>query len=189
MNSSRLRHDLRTPLNHIVGYCQLLLEEAEAEAQGPGAAWVQPVQRVSELARQLSKILETLVSSTSPPDLDKLRGALKQPVQEISEALRSIHLSEDSAQSADVRRLLQATGKLSHFIGTGSLAQTTASSEPDTYQEVLTTLDHLLVVDDDHANRDLLGRMLTRLNYRVSTAADGAEGLDLLNKNDFDLVL
>ncbi len=28
---SALRHDLRTPVNHIVGYCELLLEESGAD--------------------------------------------------------------------------------------------------------------------------------------------------------------
>ena len=40
--ASRLRHDLRTPINHIVGYAELLIEDAEdrglAERSAPLAA-------------------------------------------------------------------------------------------------------------------------------------------------------
>ena len=48
---------------------------------------------------------------------------------------------------------------------------------------------HLLVVDDDPANLDLLSRRLTRQGYEITTAAGGQEALDLLNQQDFDLLI
>jgi sigma-B regulation protein RsbU (phosphoserine phosphatase) len=48
----------------------------------------------------------------------------------------------------------------------------------------------LLVVDDDEANRAMLGRRLAREGYtRVLTAADGAEALTVLRARAIDLVL
>jgi DNA-binding response OmpR family regulator len=47
----------------------------------------------------------------------------------------------------------------------------------------------LLVVDDDPANLDLLSRRLTRQGYEITTAAGGQEALDLLNQQNFDLVI
>jgi class 3 adenylate cyclase/CheY-like chemotaxis protein len=47
----------------------------------------------------------------------------------------------------------------------------------------------LLIVDDDQDNRDLLARRLQRLGYQVAVAANGLEGLELIQARKFDLVL
>lgn len=47
----------------------------------------------------------------------------------------------------------------------------------------------LLVVDDEEANRDMLSRRLKRAGYMVELAADGASAQDLLQRQEFDLVL
>ncbi|HKM74292.1 MAG TPA: adenylate/guanylate cyclase domain-containing protein, partial [Stellaceae bacterium] len=48
---------------------------------------------------------------------------------------------------------------------------------------------HILVVDDNAANRDLLARRLVREGYRVSAAESGASALALTAAEGFDLVL
>jgi len=47
----------------------------------------------------------------------------------------------------------------------------------------------LLVVDDNEMNRDLLSRRLERQGYRVTCAVDGLQALELLDQEDFSLVL
>lgn len=47
----------------------------------------------------------------------------------------------------------------------------------------------VLVIDDDLAIRVLLDAVLRRLNFTVDLAEDGGVGLDLLRKNDYQLVL
>ena len=47
----------------------------------------------------------------------------------------------------------------------------------------------VLVVDDNEMNRDMLVRRLEPLGYQVSTARDGAEAMDVLMQDPFDLVL
>ena len=47
----------------------------------------------------------------------------------------------------------------------------------------------LLVVDDNEMNRDMLVRRLKPLGYRVDTACDGGEALDMLRNGSYDLVL
>lgn len=48
---------------------------------------------------------------------------------------------------------------------------------------------HLLVVDDEEINRDLLSRRLERKGYLVTTAIDGKEALDKIAAQHFDMVL
>jgi adenylate cyclase len=47
----------------------------------------------------------------------------------------------------------------------------------------------VLVVEDDALNRKLLAKRLERQGHRVSVAADGRTGLDLLRSEPFDIVL
>ena len=48
---------------------------------------------------------------------------------------------------------------------------------------------HILIVDDNPTNRDLLSRMLERENYQSTQAANGQEALTLLQKENFDAML
>lgn len=48
---------------------------------------------------------------------------------------------------------------------------------------------HLLVVDDEEINRDLLSRRLERKGYLVTTAVDGQEALEKIEAQHFDMVL
>jgi adenylate cyclase len=48
---------------------------------------------------------------------------------------------------------------------------------------------HVLVVDDNASNRDVLARRLTREGHRAVTAANGTLALELASKHDFDLIL
>lgn len=48
---------------------------------------------------------------------------------------------------------------------------------------------HVLVVDDNEDNRDMLARRLTRQGHLVSVASDGQQALQLMHEQRFDLVL
>ena len=48
---------------------------------------------------------------------------------------------------------------------------------------------HILVVDDDDTIRTLVSDMLNQMGLEVSSAENGAKGMDLFLKNRFDLVI
>ena len=48
---------------------------------------------------------------------------------------------------------------------------------------------HLLLVDDESANRELLGRQLRRAGFDVSEAESGRAALSMIARHEFDLVL
>ncbi len=48
---------------------------------------------------------------------------------------------------------------------------------------------HLLVVDDNELNRDMLSRRLERKGYTVDIAEDGYKALELIDQNTYDLIL
>lgn len=47
----------------------------------------------------------------------------------------------------------------------------------------------ILVVDDTESNRDVLSRRLTRQGYTVNSATGGAEALEMIENNEYDIVL
>ena len=44
-------------------------------------------------------------------------------------------------------------------------------------------MEHILVIDDDAAIRELLSKILSHSGYQVTVAQDGEEGIELLKKN------
>ena len=48
---------------------------------------------------------------------------------------------------------------------------------------------HVLIVDDDEANRDILTRTLARQGYKTDSAETGEEALRMLRHGGYDLVL
>ena len=50
-------------------------------------------------------------------------------------------------------------------------------------------VSRILVVDDNVSNRDVLERRLVREGHQVTTAVSGASALELVGKQDFDLIL
>jgi two-component system sensor histidine kinase BarA len=48
---------------------------------------------------------------------------------------------------------------------------------------------HVLVVEDDRVNQEIVCAMLRHAGYRTTTADDGAQALALMSCNDYDLVL
>ena len=48
---------------------------------------------------------------------------------------------------------------------------------------------HVLLVDDEEIVHETVGRFLKNLGHKVESAHDGLEGLDLIEKNDYNLAL
>jgi diguanylate cyclase (GGDEF)-like protein len=62
--------------------------------------------------------------------------------------------------------------------------------EDDEMNRLITTPGRkLLIVDDEELNRDVLGRRLELHGYHVALADNGAQALDLVERQTFDLVL
>ncbi len=190
IQTQRLRHDLRTPVNHLLGYSQLLIEDAQESGSCNGLACFEQIAGLGkDILRQIEVSLPSHETDATEQRLTELRENLKPRLEQILENLGGLSLDQSSPQFADVQRLLLATDRLSRFVRTGSLDAPATVTPPAIPAETDATADHLLVVDDDPANRDLLARMLQKLNYRVSVAASGAEAIELAGRHQYDLVL
>jgi CheY-like chemotaxis protein len=194
-----LRHDLRTPINHIVGYAQMLLEDIPDTDQAVHRAALEQTLVVAKGALDL--INSTLAGSANgiaTGELISLYDALREPQKRIVDSVAPLLASTAASEEelvGDLRRILTAAEKLvpeegaeagesgpdaDTHAGTG-LADETEGSE--------TGPARVLVVDDVEANRDLLRRRLEREGHAVECAENGGRALETIRKRPFDLVL
>ena len=102
-------------------------------------------------------------------DLQKIQKAARNLLETIS-----THLSPDS------------TGKIDSKLQPPAQAKT---DKPVPRRDTPPGVGHLLVVDDNEMNRDMLSRKLEREGFSVDVAADGRQALEVIRKTPFDLVL
>ena len=149
---SDIRHKLRTPLNHIIGYSEMLQEEA-GELQ-----------------------LQNIVG-----DLNKIHTAGKQLLLMINDlldpAVFPVAPEQPSSTAANPAVLFRD----------GQTQKPLRPSDDDS--RVRNRSSRLLVVDDNEGNRDMLSRRLRSDGYRVDTAEDGRQALEMIKSQPVDLVL
>jgi adenylate cyclase len=203
-----LRHDLRTPMNAVLGYGGVLVIEAEELGIAP---LVPDIQRLHTAAKKLLEQIDHLLPSgpeAADVDADTIRGRLHQAllpataalVEQSQQLLAKAGSSERA--SADLERQLGAARKLLALVQQLALPRAEATSERAGFERVFSRLrpssepasaalhaGTVLVVDDNAMNRDLLTRQLVREGYSVFTAASGKEALEKLRLHDFDLIL
>jgi EAL domain-containing protein (putative c-di-GMP-specific phosphodiesterase class I) len=64
-----------------------------------------------------------------------------------------------------------------------------AAADPTANTQPACALGRILVVDDETGQRRVLGQLLGRAGYRVTTAANGVEAVTLLERDRFDAIL
>jgi DNA-binding response OmpR family regulator len=213
---------LRTPVNAIIGYSELLLEEEGAAEQEDFCAGLRQLQ---SLGKQLQELIGEVLGSTrldADPHLDLAAVAAEaqsrlQPVCQLTCDIAAALLAgavspELQGFSGDLHKILTAARQLFDLLadpfGGKAAGATAAASEPLRSPAPLTNepraatdrmeefdalferlIGHVLVVDDQRANRDMLARGLLRQGHHFALARDGRQALDMLASGAFDLVL
>ena len=194
------RHELRTPLGHIIGYSEMVLEEVE---EGAEAALVEPLRRLHQQARQLlgrvNEILAAPSADATPVALGALLAQLVAPAETLTAATEAARRAASPAARDDLRadldKMAAAGSHLVDLLTHGEFVppETATAGRPDTAVPGRPAAGPdagvILVVDDNASNRELLERRLAREGHQVHTAADGGEALAALAKRPVDLVL
>jgi CheY-like chemotaxis protein len=207
---AQMRHDMRTPVNAIIGYAQLLLEEHE-DALNTEAR--RDLERVIDAGHLLLRIVtETLDEMGQRADdvairAARMRHALHTPLTTVQGmAYLLIEAHHGNPICDDLRRIDDAAISLAKIsdrlermyslrVGAGQDVEANergASAAP----ESLTSSDgagsrrgSILVVDDEEINRTLLMRRLTHHGHVVFTANSGEAGLAVAARESIDLIL
>ena len=212
-----IRHELRTPINAIIGYSEMLLEDAQDQGDAEMTEGLTSILgRGRELAGLVDAILGAERVEAEQRDLQsyaaQVRADMETPLRAvIGTAENLVQRSHGTVTllTPDLNRVLAAARKLldlSSDIGAitegthaqpAHLAQATSIAE-----DVLSKLrsvagdapspdrqGHLLIVDDSPINRDLLARQLAHKGYMITTAENGRQALERMSEEGFDLVL
>jgi signal transduction histidine kinase len=121
-----VKHELRTPINHIIGYSEMLLEDL---ASGSDAAARSAVQVVLDTGRQMLAVVNAEVggvgdaeSLVSAEMLVSLRLAVRSGIDRVlAQHLEETGPARSVTFSADIRKILAATRRLAEFAHTGRI--------------------------------------------------------------------
>jgi CheY-like chemotaxis protein len=197
---SELRHELRTPVNHIVGYCEMLLEDAvEADRTEHQVALEDTLGVARDVLNLINTGLPPSEDEVPRRSLIELVESLREPQRRIVNIMTSLLDSGAPTEESfadDVRRIIGAAeqlvgiepGKSTSATGDGTNGGGSPSSEAAEV-EATGSQARVLVVDDNEDNRAILERRLIRQGYAVECAENGSRALAMLAARPFDLVL
>ncbi len=196
-------HNLRTPLNQIIGFSEMLVEIAEEEGHHD---LIQGLDSMREAGTELADLFsddqlfatETRAGSDYWPLTDAVRTAISRIVGFVEVVLAEAPSPRLEGYRADLLKirtaarhfveLVQSSSLLIH-LGTARHWDTASSVAPALPGASDQTGSRVLVVDDENLNREVLCRRLQREGYRPTGAASGPEALKLIRKEQFDAIL
>lgn len=211
-----LRHDLKNPVGQIIGYSEMIEEDLEGE-QGVTELTADLVNVRKAGERLLEQINSTLVKTTSSGNgidpafaqyqlrlqLNEVTGYAEMLEEALIETGREELLSDlhkigtasrnflDILESRITSELLDVTDECV------SLETDTVAAEVQGGEAIPSTKDDtglgdhgdILVIDDDHGNREMLKRRLEKQGYKVEVAESGRDALTSLENVHKDLIL
>ena len=121
---AELRHDLRTPVNHIVGYAEMLAEDATGpELAGRRAHLEETIAAAREILALIASMLGSNHADVSASDVARLYEALRKPRHRIVSAVSAVLGAPDAQNNAslaeDLGRVLAAAGLLGPLLAVG----------------------------------------------------------------------
>lgn len=115
MNDTKsLKHEFRTPVNHIIGYSALLREAAEDQGNELLGGFASDIQALgAELNRTADRTLLFTDHSLQTEDIHTIREAVAPLISRIEERLASCFKSaQEDSEIADLQRIKNAVARL-----------------------------------------------------------------------------
>jgi sigma-B regulation protein RsbU (phosphoserine phosphatase) len=214
---AHLRHELRTPINAILGYSEMLLEDLEATETDNQI--LEDLSRIHHCGDELLILINTFLNpeqlNSEYSDLQtiitnpSLQIELQKPTQQVINYCQQLLNKANIESSDDLDKICAAARRLSLAIqdivnlcqelqlSTTRVLTTDSTSDRKQLVTTIETIeqqldrnqDTILIVDDSQTNRDLLSRQIQAQGYHAITAADGRHALELIQTGKVDLML
>lgn len=213
---AHLRQEFIAPAAAIVGYTEILLEDAKHLALD---AYLPDLERIRSAGSALHALLQSVLAyehtdDTVIFDQSKLRHDLRTPINAIKGYGEM--LVEDAAAGshdvllADLDKLLSAADGMLKRIdalvdfrgdsaeGTGLRPHAGIGGVIEAVKAIRTVgsgpvgpnvRGRILIVDDNPSNRELLGRQLMRAGHTIADVDGGHAALSKIESESFDLIL
>lgn len=214
---AHLRHELRTPVNHIIGYSEVLIEDAWDRHL---EAYVEYFEKMKEQGREILEAIQGGLSDVSgtigEERLEEMREGVRAIAFRIRETSKEVENDLETGRRqtlADLHAISWAVGNLLEYTGPESALMATrggggpklvADGQARAVKEGFAPARKarktvrgasgkyrgtILLADDDENNRELLRRRLSVEGHEVVEAGSGAEALEVLRRTSCDLVL
>ena len=204
--ASTLRHELRTLLNHVMGYAELVQEAIE----GPDLEFL--FLPLEDVRAEAGRALVAVDGLAPGRDAGSARRAVRNAMDNVSRTIGTLdegvrRIGADNV-AVDLLRVDFAARHIAALVDHPLMVSRLAAEEdeptalpptpmpspdrpstPSAPPHARPATGTVLVVDDDAANRDVLTRRLVRLGHDVVTACTGREALEVLEARPVDLVL
>ena len=209
-----LRHELRTPINAILGYSEMLLEDLEEAETDERVADLTEIHLCGE---ELLTLINTFFNAEQlngeTADLriivanPALQVELQEPTQKIIDYCQFLLNVVTADLREDINKISSAAGQLaisvkdivktfeelksSNLDNSNNNSELNASYIPEYLAKELdnSCQDTILIVDDNSTNRDLLSRQVEIQGYKVVTAAGGHQAIEMIKTGQYDLIL
>ena len=199
---SELLHDLRTPLNQIIGLSEMLLEIAEENGDADLAVGLGAVREGGlDLAALLQDRSVIAMSAHGDGEFWPLPDAGRASISRVLGFAQLVLAEPPSRRLDEYRSDLELICKAAHhFIeaarASGIYIRLQTAKHWDHTVPVTKTADgpslaggRMLIVDDESLNREVLTRRLQREECHPVGVRSGAEALELLKREKFDVIL
>ena len=204
-----LRHELRTPIGHIIGYAELIDEDLTNEQRKIYGHDLAAIMGAGQKMLAIVDLhLNAQKSSVDQIEIGEAQFSLRMQLNHVGgycEMLREEAVENDDTDLVvDLDRINAAEKTIVGFVENlvtylESSAQIEGSKESigsrkelahDLAVDAIAGIGgSILVVDDDPMNRELLSRRLARGGYNSKSVPSGKEALKALDDGRFDLVL
>ena len=204
MKLADIRHDLRTPAGHVMGYAEMLEEEFEDQDCPEILSQLSILKKSGALLTDLiDKHLGVNTTNISEATSKRVGNALAAPLDVVRECCQVLRpLLEDTDGVADLKKIDKAAEHFADLVKgipkalSEPVRQVVEISESETPTKsasagssILGESGVILIVDDNESNLDLLGRKLKTQGYTPIAVDSGEAALDYLKSEEVDMIL
>ncbi len=214
---SRVRHELGMPINAIIGYSEIIIEEIEDIDHD--FEYLDELEQIRACGLGLLASINTFFDPATLPNRqlnlqaivnnNQLRIELEKPTQLVIDSCQQLISLTEEDFVVELEKINSAANKLLQEIkGLIEILPPETNISPeilDTKTDVMTDRDLLsminleasvetvnytiLIVDDSLTNRKILARQVEEQNYQVATAANGKQAIEMIQTGSYDLIL